>query len=148
MVSDLFVYQLILLALVWLCLMLHYAWPSDRPAAYHRPPQSVLLPRKRSSEPKPFVGLTHTPSWAACEQAAQAPMVQPPPAPSPPITSPRGRRRQVDTSWHCCPHAHWAYWGWVGRGNSCANGHPSGGPWRQLHGTGCGSYFQETHGTL
>lgn len=43
MVSDLFVYQLVLLALVWLCLMLHYAWPSDRTAAYHRPPKSVLL---------------------------------------------------------------------------------------------------------
>jgi hypothetical protein len=32
MVSHLFFYQLVLIALVWLCLMLHWAWPSD-PAA-------------------------------------------------------------------------------------------------------------------
>jgi hypothetical protein len=75
-------------------------------------------------------------------------MVQLPPAPPPSITSTRGRRHQVDTSWHFCPHANCAYRGWVGQGNICANGHPSGGAWRQLHCTGCGGYFQETHGTL
>src|SRR5262249_32607639 len=32
-------------------------------------------------------------------------------------------------------------------GNISANGHPNGGPWRQLHCTSCGGYFQETHGT-
>jgi IS1 family transposase len=32
-------------------------------------------------------------------------------------------------------------------GNLRANGHPNGGPWRQLHCTSCGGYFQETHGT-
>jgi IS1 family transposase len=32
-------------------------------------------------------------------------------------------------------------------GNITSNGHPSGGPWRQLHCTSCGGYFQETHGT-
>jgi len=32
-------------------------------------------------------------------------------------------------------------------GNITANGHPSGGPWRQLHCSRCGGYFQETHGT-
>ena len=35
----------------------------------------------------------------------------------------------------------------MGLGNLCANGHPNGGPWRQLHCTSCGGYFQETHGT-
>jgi len=35
----------------------------------------------------------------------------------------------------------------VGLGNISANGHPSGGPWRQLHCTSCGGYFQETQGT-
>jgi hypothetical protein len=29
MISDLFFYQLVLVALVWLCVMLHWAWPSD-----------------------------------------------------------------------------------------------------------------------
>jgi len=33
-------------------------------------------------------------------------------------------------------------------GNLRAHGHPSGGPWRQLHCTGCDGYFLETHGTL
>jgi hypothetical protein len=35
----------------------------------------------------------------------------------------------------------------VGLGNLSANGHPSGGPWRQLYCTGWGGYVQETHGT-
>src|SRR5437773_10271805 len=30
MVSPLFFYQLGFLALLWLCIMLHYSWPSDR----------------------------------------------------------------------------------------------------------------------
>ena len=29
MVSHLFFYQLVLVALVWLCVMLHVLWPSD-----------------------------------------------------------------------------------------------------------------------
>src|SRR4030095_1208429 len=41
----------------------------------------------------------------------------------------------------------WAYRGWVGLGNIRANGHPHGGPWRQLSCTACDSSFQETHGT-
>ena len=49
---------------------------------------------------------------------------------------------------HFCPDADCRYGGWVGLGNLQANGHPSGGPWRQLHCTACKGYFQETHGTL
>jgi len=56
----------------------------------------------------------------------------------------RGRPRQVDTSQHFCPHPDCAYQGWLGLGNIRANGHPSGGPWRQLHCSSCGGYFQET----
>jgi len=36
----------------------------------------------------------------------------------------------------------------LGRGNLRANGHPSGGPWRQFHCTACDGYFLETHGTI
>jgi len=54
----------------------------------------------------------------------------------------------VDTSFHFCPKANCAYQGWVGLGNLRANGHPSGGPWRQWHCTVCTGYFLETHGTL
>src|SRR6266436_3206726 len=122
-------------------------WPSERVIPGSTRPPPPLPPRKRSREPKPFAGLTHKPHCVTCEQAGHPPTVQPPPAPPPRRHSPRGRPRQVDTSWHFCPHPHCAYQGWVGLGNLCANGHPSGGPWRQLHCTSCGGYFQETHGT-
>jgi len=36
----------------------------------------------------------------------------------------------------------------VGLGNISANGHPNGGPWRQLYCSSCGGYALETHGTL
>ena len=92
-----------------------------------------------------------------CRRRASAPatrsrfLASPARPPVPPVsrstsTDP-SRPRQVDTSQHCCPHANCASWGWVGLGNLRANGHPSGGPWRQLHCTVCKGYFQETHGT-
>jgi IS1 family transposase len=40
------------------------------------------------------------------------------------------------------------YGGWPGLGTISANGHPSGGVWRQLYCCGCQSYFLETHGTI
>jgi IS1 family transposase len=58
------------------------------------------------------------------------------------------RPREIDTSLHFCPHAGCDYRGWLGLGNLRANGHPSGGPWRQFHCTSCKGYFLETHGTL
>src|SRR6266516_4423232 len=147
MVSHHIFYQLVLLGLLWLFMMLHVMWPSDRPVLAPRPPQPVAPPRKRSKEPTPFAGLLHKPHCAACEQAAQAPEALPPPAPLP-IISRRGRPREVDTSQHCCPHPTCAYRGWVGLGNLRANGHPSGGPWRQFSCTACEGSCQETHGTL
>jgi transposase-like protein len=60
----------------------------------------------------------------------------------------RGRRRQVDTSTHFCPNPECAYRGWVGWGNLRANGHPNGGPWRQLLCVVCRGSFLETLGTL
>jgi hypothetical protein len=60
----------------------------------------------------------------------------------------RGRRRQVDISTHFCPNPACAYRGWVGWGNLRANGHPNGGPWRQLLCVACRGYFLETFGTL
>jgi transposase-like protein/IS1 family transposase len=49
---------------------------------------------------------------------------------------------------HFCPHSKCDYRGWSGLGNLRANGHPSGGPWRQFHCTSCKGYFLETHGTI
>jgi IS1 family transposase len=60
----------------------------------------------------------------------------------------RGRRREVDTSRHFCPNPDCAYRGWVGWGNLRANGHPNGGPWRQLLCVVCRHYVLETLGTL
>jgi hypothetical protein len=102
--------------------------------------------RQRSREPKPFAGLTRKPHCDACEQAHEH-RPQPPECPPPRIVPTRGRPRQVDPSSHFCPQPHCAYWGWLGLGNITSNGHPSGGLWRQLHCTGGGGYFQETHGT-
>src|SRR5436853_3092085 len=146
MVSHLFFYQLMFLGLLWLCVMLHYAWPNECTGGDQKPSKPLPPPRKRSRAPQPFPGLTRTPPCAACEQAhAYAP--QPPGCPPPRIVPTRGRPRQVETSQHFCPSPACAYQGWVGLGNLCANGHPNGGPWRQLHCTSCGGSFQETHGT-
>ena len=58
MVSNLVFYQLALIALLWVFLMLSWVWPSEPAAARPMPPTSVPPPRKRSTAPKPFAGLT------------------------------------------------------------------------------------------
>jgi hypothetical protein len=68
-----------------------------------------------------------------------------PPEPIPPTNR---RPRTVDTSQHCCPYTGCRYRGWLGLGNLRANGHPSGGPWRQFHCLGCNGFFPEHHGTI
>jgi IS1 family transposase len=147
MVSHLFFYQLMFLGLLWLCVMLHAAWPNECTGGDQRPSKPLPPPRKRSRALKPFPGLIRTPPCAACEQAHEH-VPQPPGCPPPRLVPTRGRPRQVETSFHFCPNAHCDYRGWVGWGNLRANGHPSGGPWRQWHCTVCQGYFQETLGTL
>ncbi len=56
--------------------------------------------------------------------------------------------RVIDTSRHFCPYADCDSRGGLGLGNLRANGHPSGGPWRQLHCTACDGSFPEHHGTI
>jgi hypothetical protein len=46
MVSHLFFYQLVLLGLLWLCVMLHYAWPNEYAGGDQRP-SKPLPPRMR-----------------------------------------------------------------------------------------------------
>jgi IS1 family transposase len=149
MVSPLFYYQLALLALVWLFVMLHVTWPkrgvTHPPAAAQ--PGPLPPKRTRAHEPKPFEGLTHKLHCALCERETLHPQA-PPPIPPAPRTPTNRRPREVDTAPHFCPHAGCDYRGWLGLGNLRANGHPSGGPWRQFHCTSCDSYFLETHGTL
>src|SRR5436309_603182 len=66
MIPHLFYYQLVVLGLLWLCVMLHYAWPSRCMASPHKPAKPIMPLRKHSSDPKPFPGLTRTPPCAAC----------------------------------------------------------------------------------
>jgi IS1 family transposase len=141
MVPDLFFYQLVLVALVWLCLMLQWTWPSDPAAACPTTPEPIPPVPKHNRERKPLAGLTTKPPCDTCEHA-------PAPAAPPRIVPTRGRRRQVDTSTHFGPPPDCRYQGWVGWGNLRANGHPSGGPWRQLLCVVCHCYFLETLGPL
>jgi len=103
MVPNLFFYQLVLVALVWLCVMLHWAWPSDCATASLIPSRPTLPRPKRRREPKPLAGVTHKPPCDACAQASE-PRSHAPLAPPPHIDLTRGRRRQVDTSTHFCPN--------------------------------------------
>src|SRR5215468_3204686 len=144
MVSHLFCYQLALCALVWLFVMLHVT--GSKPGL-PTPPMSARPKRKRSTAPKAFAGLTHKPPCALCEQETADTAPPPPRRPAP--MSPTNRRpRTVDTSRHFCPHTACDYRGWLGLNNLRANGHPSGGPWRQFQCTACQGYFPEHHGTI
>jgi IS1 family transposase len=149
MVSHHFVYQLVLFALVWLFILLHLTWakPGVRAPVTPAEPEPFKPNRHRSREPKAFEGLTQKPHCPLCERDT-APPQAPPPVPPDSMPATNRRPRTVDTSRHFCPHAGCDYRGWLGLGNLRANGHPSGGPWRQFHCTSCQGYFLETHGTL
>src|SRR5882724_7203437 len=110
--SHLFFSQLALIALVWLFVMLLYAWPSDR--ARRPTPAAPIAPRrKRFTEPKPFAGLTTKPYCALCEQEPASLNASPPVRPDP--MPPTNRRpRTVEPSAHFCPHTGYDYRGWLG----------------------------------
>jgi hypothetical protein len=76
MESPLFFYQRTLIALVWLCLMLPWAWPSAPAAGCPTAPEPTPPRPKRHRAPTPFAGFPQKPHCAACE---------PPPAPRPPL---------------------------------------------------------------
>jgi hypothetical protein len=143
-VSHLFYYQLAVLALVWFFVLLPVTGSKPGLLAL---PMPAKPKRQRSTEPKPFEGLTQKPHCVLCERDTAQPTASAPvpPEPMPPTNR---RPRKVDTSMHFCPHAGCRYRGWLGLGNLGANGHPNGGPWRQFHCTSCQGYFLETHGTI
>src|SRR5215475_4184057 len=97
MVSHLFFYQFTLIALVWLCVMLQWMWPSDLTAVCPTTPEPPPPPPKRHREPKPFEGFITKPHCDACEHTS-APHPHAPSAAPPHIVPTRGRRRHVDTS--------------------------------------------------
>src|SRR5262249_61073438 len=131
----------------WLCLMLPHLWLSPPGGAPQTPTPPSRPKRKPSTEPKPFAGLTHKPHCALCEQEIGVRAPAPPGRPDP-IPPTNRRPRTVDTSRHFCPHTDCDYRGWLGLNNLRANGHPSGGPWRQLHCLGCNGYYPEHHCTI
>ncbi len=144
MVSHLFYYQLALCVLVWLFVMLHVTGSNPGlPAS----PAAAQPKRKSSTEPKAFEGLTQKPHCVLCEQEINETAPAPPRRPDPmPLT--HRRPRTVDTSQHFCPHTDGDDRGWLGLNTLRANGHPSGGPWRQLHCASCDGSFPEHHGTI
>src|SRR5438045_695628 len=103
MIPHLVYYQLGILVLLWLCLMLPYLWPSPPGGPPKTPTQPIRPQRQRSTEPKPFAGLTHKPPCALCEQATGESALAPPVRPDP-MPSTNRRPRQIDTTMHFCPH--------------------------------------------
>jgi hypothetical protein len=144
MVSHLFYYQLALFVLVWLFVLLHVTWSKP---GLPTPPVPTQPKRNHSNESKAFEGLTKKPPCALCERGP-AHLTPPSPVPPEPMPPTNRRPRTVDTSRHFCPHTDCDYRGWLGLNNLRANGHPSGGPWRQFHCTACDGYFPEHHGTI
>ena len=149
MASHHFFYQLALFTLIWLVVALHFTPLKRTVIAPETPadPEPVKPKRPRSQEPKPFEGRTQKPPCALCERETTHPQA-PPPVPPAPMPETNRRPRTVDTTRHFCPHFGCDYRGWLGLNNLRANGHPSGGSWRQLYCTSCQRYFLETHGTL
>ena len=111
-------YLLTAMGCLWLCIMLHHAWPSRSTVSHQKPTEPVPLKfkRKRSNDPKPFEGLTQRPHCAAYERDAIHPHAPPPKRPDPMAPTKR-RPCAIDTSMHCCSHAGCAYRGWLGLGN-------------------------------
>jgi IS1 family transposase len=143
MVHEPLVQEILLGVLLWLGVHRSLWWqrgPATKPSPA---PHTTRSPQA----PKPFVGLTTKPYCAACEQG-QDHAGQPPPTPPPVLVPKRGRPRTVATHSQYCPKRTCTYYGWIGRGNIRANGHPGGDPWRQLHCVACATYFLETHDTL
>src|SRR5262245_15747041 len=135
--------QLLVVALVLICLLMHVWGPSSRSPAFQGPFKPPKPRRKRAKDPKPFTGYIHKPLCEACEQGLDA-RLKAPGVPPPMIIFTRGHRRTVDTSGQFCPDHDCSYHGWLGRGNIRANGHPGGQRWRQLQCVSCQGYFSDS----
>jgi IS1 family transposase/transposase-like protein len=144
MVDDLLFHELLLLGLLWLCVILYWVGLRRQAVTDQARGHPAKRATRRSQDSKPFPGLTTKPRCGACEPGPGEP---PPTAPPPRLYFPSGRPRTVATHHYFCPEPTCRYYGWVGRGNIRANGHPNGGSWRQLYCMACRGYFLETSGT-
>jgi hypothetical protein len=147
MASNLLLYQLLLVALVLSCLLVHVGLLNDPPRAPKTPLQPNQRRRQRSKEPKPFTGFIHQPLCEAWEPGADT-RPKAPASPPPVLTFTRRRRRTVNTQAHFCPAPECSYSGGPGLGNLRANGHPGGQLWRQLQCVSGDGYVYETRGTI
>ena len=139
-------HDLLLIILVWL---LFAYWPIWEISRQKGSPLKKKHPRRHGqecAEPKAFPGLTRKPDCRLCqnEGVVRASIPEPPPL----LESKRGAPSSVDTRRQFCPQQACVYYGWPGRGNIIANGHPGGGLWRQCYCKACGCYFLETTGTI
>jgi IS1 family transposase/transposase-like protein len=146
MVRDLLFDEFLLFILLWLCVTWYGRWHRSQSVPCQSTSTLAKSSQKRSQHQRPFPGLIHKPPCEACERLAE-PSHPTSSAPPPQLTSMRGRRREVITQHHFCPHPSCDYYGWVGLNNIRANGHPGSSPWRQLQCVMCHTSFQETHGT-
>ena len=126
---------LLLVVLVWRVVVCWHLFVRDWAGWEHVRWWKKPKRRKRRPEPykkpKPFEGLTRKPVCAACAVEDGQGREEAPREAPPTIERTRGRRPSIDTSKHFCCEARCVYHGWLGRGNIIANGHPSGGRWRQ-----------------
>ncbi len=79
MVSHLFFYQLVLIALVWLCVMLQWAWPSD-PAALC-PTHRIPHPHRPSATVRPHPLQASPQNLIATPVSTAVPLAYSPPHP-------------------------------------------------------------------
>ena len=154
MAIDWMIRVLLGIALIWCSIVYVVSSVLWRPKRAKQ--RSVKQPRykhKWYKKPKPFEGLVRRPVCALCEAgmhthtgavSEEGERLKRPPQ----ITAKRGRKRSVDTKAQYCPYPVCPYYGWVDCGNIRANGHPNGGPHRQLECVVCKTFFMETEGTI
>src|SRR5262245_40619217 len=102
-VSALFFHQLGLIALVWLCRMRHWTWPSTHAAVRPTTPEPPPRGPKPNRALNPFASLTTKPHCDAWAHAGE-PRPHTPSAPPPRLIMTRRCRRQVDTAIPFCPN--------------------------------------------
>jgi hypothetical protein len=83
-------YQLLLAALVLICLLIHVWWPDPLRTTSHTQLKPNKPRRKRSKELNPFAGYIHKPLCEACVQGSDT-HPKAPGSPPPVLTFTRGR---------------------------------------------------------
>ncbi len=138
--------EIILIIQIWILMNWLPIWLEGQETEQKRKKKGSPRKKRQRKKPGAFQGLTRKPECEVCQAAANDQTERP--IPPPMIETKRGRPREVDTSSHYCPDKACRYYGWLGRGNMTANGHPNGGRVRQLQCKVCKNYFAETTGTI